>query len=215
MPLAQWFDDIVNWWQDPKRAPGKPYTHGQRLNDWTAGQSCNQIDAIIKVLALDSSTSRGIAILVDPGTDKIADKAIEFPCFSVLHLWVDENELNCSVILMKPTRHTFGKGAPAIRWMLTFSGALLRCEGLAASTNCSRPRWTSPPNRLVVSSRISHRNLQCHIGGSVHLRQVEHVRNVHAFATGSFDGRHSAGYGCAVLSHQAARIWQTRGAMIV
>ena len=99
--LPEWFNDIVDWWQDPKRADGKPFTHGQRLHDWSADQTRDQLEAIISILRLDSTTSRAIAVLVNPDTDNIADKTVEFPSFSLLHLWIDNDALNCSAFFRK------------------------------------------------------------------------------------------------------------------
>lgn len=98
--LSEWFNDIVGWWQDPKRADGKPFTHGQRLYDWS-DQVGDQLDAIISALSQNPTTSRGIAILVNPDTDKIADRTVEFPSFSLLHLWIDDGALNCSAFFRK------------------------------------------------------------------------------------------------------------------
>jgi len=99
--LPEWFNDIVDWWQDPKRADGKPFTHGQRLHDWSADQTRDQLEAIINILRLDTTTSRGVAVLVNPDTDHVDDKTIEFPSFSLLHLWIDNDALNCSAFFRK------------------------------------------------------------------------------------------------------------------
>jgi 3',5'-cyclic AMP phosphodiesterase CpdA len=99
--LPDWFDDIVSWWQDPERADGKPFTHGQRLRDWSGDQSCDQLHAIIDILARDPGTSRGVAVLVNPDTDKINDKAVAFPSFSLLHVWVSGEALHCSAFFRK------------------------------------------------------------------------------------------------------------------
>jgi hypothetical protein len=97
---AEWFKEIVGWWQDPKRADGKPFTHGQRLYDWS-GKAGDQVEAIIKILSLDTTTSRGVAILVNPDTDDITNRAVEFPSFSLLHFWIDDGALNCSAFFRK------------------------------------------------------------------------------------------------------------------
>ena len=99
--LPAWFDDIVSWWQDPERADGKAFTHGQRLRDWSGDQTCDQLNAIADILASDSGSSRGIAVLVNPEIDKINDKAVEFPSFSLLHLWISDGALHCSAFFRK------------------------------------------------------------------------------------------------------------------
>jgi 3',5'-cyclic AMP phosphodiesterase CpdA len=99
--LPEWFKDIVEWWQDPERADGKPFTHGQRLHHWSGDQDRNQLEAITKILRQDATTSRGIAVLVNPDTDDVAQKEIEFPSFSLLHLWIDDGALNCTAFFRK------------------------------------------------------------------------------------------------------------------
>lgn len=94
-------DNIVSWWQDPKRADGKPFTHGQRLRDWSGDRTCDQLDAIADILARDTETSRGIAVLLNPDTDKINNKAVDFPSFSLLHMWVSDRALHCSAFFRK------------------------------------------------------------------------------------------------------------------
>ncbi len=100
-PLPDWFDEIVTWWQDPTRANGKPFTHGQRLHDWSGDQNYDQLNAIADILARDIGSSRGIAVLLNPDTDKINNKAVDFPSFSLLHLWVSDRALHCSAFFRK------------------------------------------------------------------------------------------------------------------
>lgn len=97
--LAGWFKDIVSWWQDEKRAPGKPFTHGQRLKDWPPER--NQIDAMATILGNKRSTSRAIAVLVDPVSDLVEDASVDFPSFSVLHLWISGDQLHCTAFFRK------------------------------------------------------------------------------------------------------------------
>lgn len=99
--LPAWFDDIVGWWQNPERADGKSFTHGQRLRDWTGDRDCDQLNSIVSILSSDVGTSRGIAILVNPKIDNITDKTVAFPSFSLLHLWINDNMLHCSAFFRK------------------------------------------------------------------------------------------------------------------
>jgi 3',5'-cyclic AMP phosphodiesterase CpdA len=99
--LPDWFNDIVSWWQDPKRAEQKPFTHGQRLRDWSGDHSHDQLDEIIDILGQDATTTRGIAVLINPDTDNIVDKKSELPSFSLLHLWIDNGALNCTAFFRK------------------------------------------------------------------------------------------------------------------
>ena len=99
--LSAWFDDIVGWWQNPERADGKPFTHGQRLRDWSGDQSCDQLSAIVSILSTDPGSSRGVAVLMNPESDSIKDRAVSFPSFSLLHMWIDDNLLHCSAFFRK------------------------------------------------------------------------------------------------------------------
>ena len=99
--LPEWFNDIVDWWLDPKRGDGKPFTHGQRLRGWSGNQPRDQLEAIISILGSDTGTSRGVAVLMNPSMDDIADKTIEFPSFSLLHLWIADGALHCSAFFRK------------------------------------------------------------------------------------------------------------------
>jgi 3',5'-cyclic AMP phosphodiesterase CpdA/thymidylate synthase len=99
--LPIWFKDIVGWWQNPERAAGKSFTHGQRLRDWSGDQTSNQLDSIAKILEKDAGSSRGIAVLVNPKVDDITDKRAAFPSFAILHLWIDQHRLHCSAFFRK------------------------------------------------------------------------------------------------------------------
>jgi 3',5'-cyclic AMP phosphodiesterase CpdA/thymidylate synthase len=99
--LSTWFDDIVGWWQNPERADGESFTHGQRLRDWSGDQSCDQLSAIVSILSTDPGSSRGVAVLMNPKSDSITDRAVAFPSFSLLHMWIDDNLLHCSAFFRK------------------------------------------------------------------------------------------------------------------
>ena len=99
--LSTWFDDIVGWWQNPERADGTSFTHGQRLRDWSGDQSCDQLSAIVSILSTDPGSSRGVAVLMNPKGDNIEDRAVAFPSFSLLHMWIEDNLLHCSAFFRK------------------------------------------------------------------------------------------------------------------
>jgi 3',5'-cyclic AMP phosphodiesterase CpdA len=99
--LSTWFGDIVDWWQNPDRADGTSFTHGQRLHDWSGDQSCDQLSAIVSILSTDPGSSRGVAVLMNPKSDNIKDRAVAFPSFSLLHMWIDDNRLHCSAFFRK------------------------------------------------------------------------------------------------------------------
>jgi 3',5'-cyclic AMP phosphodiesterase CpdA len=101
LPLAEWFDQTVAWWQDPERAEGKPFTHGQRLEDWGVFTRVNQIERIVSVLGAKPSSSRGIAVLVNPAADDVAEPGDEFPSFSLLHAWIESDALHLTAFFRK------------------------------------------------------------------------------------------------------------------
>ncbi|MFA6965255.1 metallophosphoesterase [Bosea sp. (in: a-proteobacteria)] len=66
---AAWVDDLASWWQLPRSSlePRIRYIHGTRLRRF-AGQF-DQIKRIVSLLRSSSSTSRAVAVLVDPLRD--------------------------------------------------------------------------------------------------------------------------------------------------
>jgi 3',5'-cyclic AMP phosphodiesterase CpdA len=97
--VKDWFHNTVNWWQDERVAEGKPFTHGVRLRKWAGG--VNQLEAMIQTLNADEGTSRAIAVLINPTTDPIADKAVEFPSFALLHFRIVNDRLHCNAVFRK------------------------------------------------------------------------------------------------------------------
>lgn len=101
LPLPDWFEQTVAWWQDPERGEGKPFTHGQRLEDWGVFTRVNQIERIVSVLAAKSSSSRGIAVLVNPAAENVAEPVDEFPSFSLMHAWIEADALHLTAFFRK------------------------------------------------------------------------------------------------------------------
>jgi predicted phosphodiesterase len=144
--LTDWFNDIVSWWQDPKRAEQKPFTHGQRLRDWSGDHTHDQLDAIIEILGQDTGTSRGIAVLVNPDTDNVADKNIEFPSFSLLHLWIDDGALNCTAFFRKQEM---------IYWWAVNAAEIARIQAYALDAlRPSHQELTAGPIRTHASEAV-------------------------------------------------------------
>jgi 3',5'-cyclic AMP phosphodiesterase CpdA/thymidylate synthase len=67
--LTEWFNETVKWWQLPisKIEARIPYIHGTRL--YRFGGVKDQIDRIVKLLQKSNSTSKAIAVLLDPIRD--------------------------------------------------------------------------------------------------------------------------------------------------
>lgn len=98
-PRATWFEEIVTWWQDSQVETGKPFTHGQRLRRWP--RDIDQVRSAIEALQGDLTTSRAVAVLVDPVSDRISDHAIEFPSFVLIQFRVIGSELECTASFRK------------------------------------------------------------------------------------------------------------------
>lgn len=67
--LTEWFNETVKWWQLPisKIEARIPYIHGTRL--YRFGGAKDQIDRIVKLLQNSTSTSKAVAVLIDPIRD--------------------------------------------------------------------------------------------------------------------------------------------------
>lgn len=98
-PRASWFEETVTWWQDSQVQTGKPFTHGQRLRRWP--RDVDQVRAAIDALQGDLTTSRAVAVLVDPVSDRISDHSVEFPSFVLIHFRVIGGELECTAFFRK------------------------------------------------------------------------------------------------------------------
>jgi 3',5'-cyclic AMP phosphodiesterase CpdA len=67
--LDAWVEDLASWWQLPTSAlePRFPYVHGTRLRRF-AGRF-DQVQRVVALLKASASTSRAIAVLIDPLRD--------------------------------------------------------------------------------------------------------------------------------------------------
>lgn len=81
----QWLTDTVTWWQRAPRGAGAQFNHGERLKH-RDGEELDQIERAAVALAKDTTSSRGVAVLVHPRTDLLDDAA--FPSFVMLHATV-------------------------------------------------------------------------------------------------------------------------------
>ncbi len=90
----RWFEDTVRWWQLPvSRIETRiPYIHGSRLKRF-AGE-LNQIDRVISLLRDEKSTSKAIALVVDPSRDFRKNKPFASFCF-VQFCLRNDNRLDC------------------------------------------------------------------------------------------------------------------------
>jgi len=98
-PRASWFEKTVTWWQDSQAEAGKPFTHGQRLRRWKP--EVDQVRSAIDALRGDRTTSRAVAVLVDPGLDRIADHRVEFPSFVLIQFRLIGDALECTAFFRK------------------------------------------------------------------------------------------------------------------
>lgn len=96
--LTRWFNETVKWWQLPisKIEARIPYIHGTRL--YRYGGTKNQIDRIVKLLKNAPSTSKAIAVLLDPIRDFNDDPAVNtesFASFCFVQFKVHNKLLEC------------------------------------------------------------------------------------------------------------------------
>lgn len=91
---AEWFDDIVAWWQTPV-APeaSRTFTHGDRLRRF-GGVPTDQIGHIVRALRSDEKTTRAVAVLVDPTRDFDPANSNRFPAFSMIQFQVKNDKLD-------------------------------------------------------------------------------------------------------------------------
>lgn len=73
----------VDWWQRPVRGRAAAFNHGERL--WSSDRGVSQLDRIVSLLtsAGATTTSRALAVIVDPARDNLVDTA-PFPSFVTL-----------------------------------------------------------------------------------------------------------------------------------
>lgn len=96
--LTHWFKDTVDWWQLEHSRTEKriPYIHGTRL--YRFGGTKNQVDRIVKLLKHNNSTSKAIAVLLDPIRDFNDDpvkNSERFASFCFVQFKVHNGYLEC------------------------------------------------------------------------------------------------------------------------
>jgi 3',5'-cyclic AMP phosphodiesterase CpdA len=95
-PPSDWFEEIVDWWQDPDPvlAPGR-FNHGSRI--FRGFGELDQIESVVEALEADPTTTRGVVILIDPSTDEVGNNRARLPAFAFAHFVVDKDarRLDC------------------------------------------------------------------------------------------------------------------------
>jgi 3',5'-cyclic AMP phosphodiesterase CpdA len=99
--LQEWFRDLVDWWQSEDTPEGKPFTHGQRLHSWH--RHVDQITEVVAELRAKNSTSRAVAILVDPLNDHslLDGRRREFPAFCLMQFSLEGDRLKVAAVFRK------------------------------------------------------------------------------------------------------------------
>ena len=103
------FREVVTWWQFPV-GPLTPleqpaFTHGSRIQRYQG--HLDQIEAVIESLLGDRDTSRGIAVLLSPEADQIADHKVQFPSFCLVQFKIQgdrydkASRLDCTAYFRK------------------------------------------------------------------------------------------------------------------
>lgn len=80
--MAEQFEQLVDWWQNPAAvgaAAERSFTHGNRILRY-AGH-IDQLEDVAEALENNSSTTRSVLVLLQPGADRITDPRLEFPSF--------------------------------------------------------------------------------------------------------------------------------------
>jgi hypothetical protein len=96
--LVEWFKETVKWWQLPisKIEARIPYIHGTRL--FRFGGAIDQVDRIAKLLHKSRTTSKAIAVLLDPIRDFMDDSSKDperFASFCLVQFKVHNDVLEC------------------------------------------------------------------------------------------------------------------------
>jgi hypothetical protein len=88
-PIAEWFQEIVGWWQNKDRGRAAAFNHGERLYAFGFERQ-NQVETMVKALNDDLKTTRAVATLVYA----VQDAGKEFPSFTMIHLLIKDQKLN-------------------------------------------------------------------------------------------------------------------------
>lgn len=90
----EWFGETVQWWQlHASRIEARiPYLHGSRLKRF--GGSFDQIKRVVDLIKEEKTTSKAIALVVDPGRDFGGDSPFASFCFVQFCLRPDKT-LDC------------------------------------------------------------------------------------------------------------------------
>ena len=90
----EWFGETVQWWQlHASRIEARiPYLHGSRLKRF--GGSFDQIKRVVDLIKEEKTTSKAIALVVDPGRDFGGDNPFASFCFVQFCLRPDKT-LDC------------------------------------------------------------------------------------------------------------------------
>ncbi len=95
-PPSEWFEEIVDWWQDPEPvlAPGR-FNHGSRV--FRGFGEVDQLESVVEALEADPTTTRGVVLLIDPSTDEIPNSRARIPAFCLANFLVDRDtrRLDC------------------------------------------------------------------------------------------------------------------------
>lgn len=87
---SDWFKEIVEWWQRPTRGRAASFNHGERLYSY-GPEKHDQVDEMVRELAVDKETSRAMATLIYPERDLKLDA---FPSFAMVHVLQEDDRLD-------------------------------------------------------------------------------------------------------------------------
>lgn len=87
-----WADTLIDWWQSPTRGSAAKFNHGERLKRYE-GSPLNQLEEAANTLRNSLSSSRAVAVLVQPRID-LAAQRLDFPSFTLFHAFVTDDQLH-------------------------------------------------------------------------------------------------------------------------
>jgi 3',5'-cyclic AMP phosphodiesterase CpdA len=95
----EWFTRTVAWWQGRRAGRAAQFNHGQRLQDFGSArlpsdqEGLDQVRRAAEALVRKESSSRAIAVLVDPDADLAPDES-EFPAFVLVQFAIVSGRLD-------------------------------------------------------------------------------------------------------------------------
>lgn len=97
--MTAWFDSLIDWWQAPSKSSAADFNHGERLRAFRIPNAggvgrLDQLQHAADALRHKESTSRAIAVLLDPSTDLVDANGPDFPAFALVQFFISASKLD-------------------------------------------------------------------------------------------------------------------------